>query len=169
MELIVTVAVLVIILTIAYPYIMTHLANMEAKRIRYGVINTLKVAKAESYVRRKDLVLCLSNDGKLCHRDSEKTLLLFIDENDNKVFDLGTDHLIEQHVLNPKYSKLALRVGSSRHYTKFWGNSGNPRGHFGHIKYCPIATYNRNMYQISFNQVGVFKHKPDSRSEPTEC
>ena len=167
-ELIITIAILAIILTIAYPYIMTQLANMEAKRIRYEITNTLKVAKAESYIRRKNILLCLSNDGKNCNRDSEKTMLLFIDENDNKNFDLGIDYLIEELALNPKYSTLSLRVGASRHYTKFWGDSGNPRGHFGHIKYCPTVSYNQNMFQVSFNQVGIFKYKPNEK-EATKC
>ena len=167
-ELIVTVAVLAIIVSMAYPSIMTHLANMEAKRLRYDILNTLKIARAESYIRRKDLLLCLSNDGKLCNRDSDKILLLFIDENDDKNFNSETDYLIEKQALNPKYSTLALRVGVSRHYTKFWGDSGKPRGHYGHIKYCPTTPYNQNMYQLSFNEMGIFKYKPNEK-EPTKC
>lgn len=168
-ELIITIAIMAIILTIAYPYIMMLLANMEAKRIRYAIVNTLQLAKAESYIRKKDLIVCLSNDGISCHRDSNKKLLLFIDENKNNDFDLDIDYLLEERALNPKYSTLYLRVGNNRHYTKFWGDSGTPRGHFGHIKYCPTSSYNQNSYQLSFNQGGIIKYKPDSKSQPTEC
>ena len=167
-ELIVTVAVLTIIVMIATPYILEQLASMEAKRIESQIKNTLKLAKAESHIRRQNLLVCLSNDGATCHRDSYKKLLLFLDANDNKNFDLGVDDLLEEQALEPKYSTLYLRVGNNRHYTKFWGDSGKPRGHFGHIKYCPTSTYNHAMYQISFNQGGGITYKPYA-SHPTDC
>ena len=167
-ELIVTVAVLSILAMIAAPFIMEQLARMEAKRIEGQIENMLTLAKAESYIRRQDLLVCLSNNSGICHRDSYKSLLLFLDRNNNKNFDLGVDDLLEEQALNPKYSTLYLRVGNNRHYTKFWGDSGSPRGHFGHIKYCPTSTYNQAMYQISFNQVGRITYKPNE-SYPTDC
>ncbi|ABE74154.1 prepilin-type N-terminal cleavage/methylation domain-containing protein [Psychrobacter cryohalolentis] len=167
-ELIVTIAILAIILTIATPYILTQLASMEARRIASQIDTTLTLAKAESHIRRQDLLVCLSNGGGLCHRDSFKKLLLFSDKNNNNNFDVGIDDLLEDQALNPKYSTLYLRVGNNRHYTKFWGDSGSPRGHFGHIKYCPTSTYNHTMYQISFNQTGGITYKPNE-NHPTGC
>lgn len=167
-ELIVTLAIIAIIVTIATPFMLRQLATMEAKRIRYALSNTLKVAKAESLIRRKNLILCLSNDNSRCNRNSNEVLLLFIDNNRNNHFDQGTDQLVEQQHLSPKYATIHLRVGSRRHYTKFWGNSGKPRGHFGHIKYCPTSVHNSVKYQISFNQAGIIKYKPNS-SHRTNC
>lgn len=167
-ELIVTLLILIIIAIIAIPAILTQLANMEAKRIKNDLMNTIAIAKAESYIRRQDLLVCLSNTGGRCHRDSDKKLLLFVDNNDNQNFDAQVDVLLYEQLLNPKYSTLSLRVGNNRHYTKFWGDSGKPRGHFGHIKYCPTSTYNQSMYQISFNQNGIVKYKPNE-IHPTEC
>lgn len=167
-ELIVTVTIMAIIAMIAAPSILTQLAKMEAKRIKNQIDNTLTLAKAESYIRRQDLLVCLSNSGGLCHRDAYEKLLLFLDKNHNNNFDVGVDDLLEEQSLNPKYGTLYLRVGNNRHYTKFWGDSGKPRGHFGHIKYCPTSTYNQTMYQISFNQGGFITYKPNE-SHPTEC
>ena len=167
-ELIVTVAILAIIAMVAAPSILTQLAKMEAKRIKNQIDNTLTLAKAESYIRRQDLLVCLSNTDGVCHRDSYKKMLLFLDKNHNNNFDVGVDDLLEEQSLNPKYGTLYLRVGNNRHYTKFWGDSGKPRGHFGHIKYCPTSTYNQTMYQISFNQGGFINYKPNE-SHPTEC
>ncbi len=167
-ELIVTIAVLAILTMIATPYILEQLARMEAKRIESQIRNTLTLAKAESYIRRQDLLVCLSNNGAICDRDSYKQLLLFSDRNNNKNFDLGVDDLLEEQALEPKYSTLYLRVGDKRHYTKFWGDSGKPRGHFGHFKYCPTSTYNHTMYQISFSQGGRVTYKPNA-SYPTDC
>ncbi|WP_299185604.1 GspH/FimT family pseudopilin [uncultured Psychrobacter sp.] len=167
-ELIVTVAILAIIATIAAPAIMDQLASMEAKRIKNQLESTLKIAKAESFIRRQNLLVCLSDAGGRCHRDSDQKLLLFVDNNNNKHFDAQIDLLVNEETLNPKYSTLSLRVGNQRHYTKFWGDSGKPRGHFGHIKYCPSPTYSQAMYQISFNQNGNITYKPNDR-HPTGC
>ncbi|WP_435950252.1 pilus assembly FimT family protein [Psychrobacter sp. DM8] len=167
-ELIITVAILAIIMTIAAPSIFKHLASMEANRIKNQLESTFSLAKAESYIRRQNLLVCLSDAGGRCHRDSDKKILLFVDVNDNKHFDVQVDYLLDEQNLNPKYSKLSLRVGAKRHYTKFWGDSGKPRGHFGHIKYCPTSSYNDAMYQISFNQGGIVRHKPSS-THPTGC
>ncbi len=167
-ELIITIAVLAIIITIAAPAILKQLARMEAKRIKSQLESTLDIAKAESYIRRQNLLVCLSDAQGRCHRDSDKKILLFIDINDNQHFDSQTDHLLSEQYLNPKYSELSLRVGARRHYTKFWGDTGMPRGHFGHIKYCPTSAYNETKYQISFNQNGIIKHKPND-IHPTGC
>ncbi len=167
-ELIVTVTVLAIIVAIATPSILTQLTRMEAKRVKTQLQNTLALAKAESYITRQDVLVCLSNNGRRCNRNADETLLAFVDTNDNKRFDARVDTLLIQEQLNLKYSTLKLRVGSRRHYTKFWGDSGKPRGHFGHIKYCPTSSYNESMYQISFNQAGIVKYKLNS-DHPTDC
>lgn len=167
-ELIVTVTVLAIIVAIAMPSILTQLTRMEAKRVKTQLENTLALAKAESYITRQDVLVCLSNNGRRCNRNADETLLAFVDTNDNKRFDARVDTLLTQEQLNLKYSTLKLRVGSRRHYTKFWGDSGKPRGHFGHIKYCPTSTYNNTMYQIAFNQNGRI-HQKLNKDHPTDC
>lgn len=166
-ELMVTVCVLAIVATIAAPSVLTQLASMESKRIRYDITSTLATAKAESYLRRQNLIICLSDSAGRCNKNSDEVILLFFDNNDNNHFDVNTDELLEQQRLAPRYARLQLRAGN-RHYIKFWGDSGKPRGFFGHIKYCPTSSYNQTKYQISFNQVGIIKYKPDG-AHPTDC
>lgn len=166
-ELIVTVLILAIIATIAAPAILTQLASMEAKRVRKQLESTLKIAKAESFIRRQNLLVCLSDAGGRCNKNSNKNLLLFVDKNNNKDFDVSTDYLLSKLSLSPKYGTLHLRAGK-RHYVRFYGDTGKPRGHFGHIKYCPSSTYSQAMYQISFNQGGIIKYKPNG-IHPTDC
>lgn len=167
-ELIVTVTVFAIIVAIATPSILTQLTRMEAKRVKTQLENALDLAKAESYITRQDVLVCLSNDGIQCDRNSDNMLILFVDKNGNKNFDTNADTLVLNQYFNLKYSTLKLRVGAGRHYIKFWGDSGKPRGHFGHIKYCPTSTYNDAMYQISFNQNGRVSQKLN-QDHPTDC
>ena len=167
-ELIVTVVILAIIATLSIPFLLTQLSAMEAKRIRYAISNTLSIAKAESLIRRQDLIVCLSDDKSSCNKNSNSVLLVFADNNDNQSFNSGTDLLLARQPLDSKYGTLHLRASLGRHYIKFFGDTGTPRGHIGHIKYCPSSTYNNAKYQVSFNNVGIIKYKPNS-SYPTDC
>lgn len=167
-ELMITVSILAIILTMAAPAIQTKLARMEATRIQSQLKSSLALAKAESYIRKENVLVCLSNAEGHCQRDGGKMLLVFIDKSGTRNYNAKEDLLITQQSLNLKYSTLSLRVGNKRHYTKFWGDSGTPRGHFGHIKYCPTVAYNETMYLISFNQAGIVKHKLN-KNHPTGC
>lgn len=167
-ELMITVAILAILVTVAAPAVQTKLASMEAKRIQSQVKRSLALAKAESYIRKEDVLVCLSTEEGHCQRDGGTMLLVFIDKSNSKNYDAQVDVLINQQSLNLKYSTLSLRVGNRRNYTKFWGDSGTPRGHFGHIKYCPTVAYNKAMYLISFNQSGIVKQKLNE-NHPTHC
>lgn len=167
-ELMITVAILAILVTVAAPAIQTKLASMEAKRIQSQIKHSLALAKAESYIRKENVLVCLSTEEGHCQRDGGTMLLVFLDKSNSKNYDAQVDVLIDQQALNLKYSTLSLRVGNRRHYTKFWGDSGTPRGHFGHIKYCPTVAYNKAMYLISFNQSGIVKQKRNE-DHPTHC
>lgn len=166
-ELIITIAIIAIVITVATPYVLTQMAAIEAKRIRYDISNTLSIAKAESLIHRQNLLVCLSDDNSTCNKNSKSALLLFADNNDNKRFDAGVDLLLNVQRLDPKYATLHLRAGG-RDHVKFFGDTGLPRGHFGHIKYCPNTSYNTAKYQVSFNKVGIIRYKPNS-SHPTDC
>lgn len=160
-ELIVTTCILAIIALIAAPSILNQLTDMEAKRIRYDVSGSLAMAKAESYTRKKAVIVCLSDTAGRCNKNGNGSLLLFVDQNGNNHFDRSQDLLIHKQNLDPRYASLHLRAGR-RHHTKFSGDTGKPRGHFGHIKYCPNVHYNDNQYQISFNKNGIVKYKPNA-------
>lgn len=60
-ELMVTIAVLAIIVSIAAPSISTQLANQRVKSTTATLANALKEAKAESIIRRQNLTLSYNN------------------------------------------------------------------------------------------------------------
>ena len=62
-ELMVTIAVLAIIVSIAAPSISTQLANQRVKSTASTLENALKEAKAESIIRRQDLNFTYNNNG----------------------------------------------------------------------------------------------------------
>ena len=78
-ELMVTIAVLAIIVSIAAPSIGTQLANQRVKSTTATLLNALKEAKAESVIRRQEITLSYDNDGA-----NAGTIEI---ESDNEVFD----------------------------------------------------------------------------------
>ena len=62
-ELMVTIAVLAIIVSIAAPSISTQLANQRVKSTTATLENALKEAKVESIIRRQEVKLSYSNNG----------------------------------------------------------------------------------------------------------
>ncbi|MBP2279380.1 type IV fimbrial biogenesis protein FimT [Psychrobacter sp. PL19] len=62
-ELMVTIAVLAIIVSIAAPNISTQLANQRIKSTTATLTNALKEAKVESVIRRQVLTLSVNNNG----------------------------------------------------------------------------------------------------------
>jgi len=62
-ELMVTIAVLAIIVSIAAPNISTQLANQRVKSTTATLANALKEAKTESIIRRQGITFSYDNDG----------------------------------------------------------------------------------------------------------
>jgi len=62
-ELMVTIAVLAIIMSIAAPNISTQLANQRVKSTTATLVNALTEAKAESIIRRQNMTLSYDNDS----------------------------------------------------------------------------------------------------------
>ena len=61
-ELMVTVAVLAIIVSIAAPNISTQLANQRVKSTTATLVNALKEARAESLIRRQEVEVSIDDD-----------------------------------------------------------------------------------------------------------
>ena len=161
-ELLVTIMILIIIVGIAAPNFQDWQEKIEAKRIERVLVSILKQAKSESFIIRHDVLFCLSNGTGRCHRNSDEELLLFIDRNNNRHYDDLTDKLIIREATGLKYGSLSLRMGARRHYTKFFGDTGLPRGNMGHIKYCPFSSNTNSMFQITFSNVGIITPRPYS-------
>lgn len=161
-ELVLTLLILGLLSAIAVPSFIGVLQSWEAKQIRNQITNAFRTAKTHSYRQRQNTIMCLANADYQCHKQAEDYLLIFTDRDNNHQYDKATNLMILQQPLQLDYGRVYLAAGG-RHYIKFFGDSGLPRGHFGHIKYCSndrLTTSNR--FQISLNQQGNHRYKPYS-------
>ncbi len=164
-ELMVTVSILAIIVAIAYPNFQQTLYNLEAKRLRTLIENTINQAKATSYMHHKRVFMCFLDKLGKCNRNGNQQIILFFDKNSNNKFDTNIDKLINANDLNLKYAKMYFRVSLGRHYSRFSADTGMPRGFYGRVEYCPLANNNLNKYKMTFNQIGIIHFVPNSREQ----
>lgn len=166
-ELMTVVTIIAVIAMIAYPSFQNLFKKMESKRVQSLLVSHISAAKAQSFSHRQNVILCLADEHGICDRNASDIMILFFDKNQNNTLDTS-DQIILKESLNTSYGQLYLRAGG-RHYVKFWGDSGTPRGFFGHIKYCPFDRNVDLMYQVSFNQIGKITVKPHNEQISTDC
>lgn len=136
LEMMIVMVLLVILATLAYPSFKKTLHGMEAKRIKSTLVMALKEARLMSFTNRQNLIVCLADENNQCHNRAKHKVILFKDNDNNQRFDAG--ELLKEYDLNAKYGSIEMNVSARRHYMKYFGDSGMPRGHFGHIKYCSV-------------------------------
>lgn len=156
-ELLLSVAILAILASLAYPSLRSAFQKAESQRIQNILHDAIKQAKAQSRTQHQHVILCPTNQSNQCDRNNIQAILLFFDNNDNHLLDTNEQIILKENI-QPKYGNIILRASARRNYIKFWANDGTPRGHIGHFSYCtedPIYEY-----QISFNQVGTTRIRP---------
>lgn len=167
LEMIVVVAIMAILLIVAYPYIQELFYAMESRRAEQAMVQILRQAKAESYTNKKDVVICTLDQMGRCRRGANTTLALFYDINANNQKD-DADRLIYQEAWRLKHGDILLRTSLSRDYIRYMGDTAKPRGHIGHLRYCSVSHNPRLSFKVVFNMHGhVRVERADTRE--VEC
>ena len=136
-ELMVVIAIMAILTVLAYPSVVNYLHGSESRQVRSILSAANHQARLESYVNKQNVILCLATIDDVCHKTAHDKVLVFYDRDNNQQLDHG--ELISSHILNLKYGTVEMRVSAARHYMKYFGGTGTPKGHFGHIKYCSTS------------------------------
>lgn len=151
MEMMVVITILAIIMVLAYPSLRNLLHSMESKRIKSTIMMATKEARVLSFSHRQDVVLCLADENNQCHNRATHKLILFNDHDDNQRLDDG--ELLREYELQARYANIEMNVSARRHHMKYFGDSGVPRGHFGHIRYCSSENTRFN-HRITITAIG---------------
>ncbi len=167
-EVLIVMVIIAILATIAIPSFISMLKRWEANQICNLIINAYRIGKTKSFIHHNNTTVCLADSHLVCHRDAQASLLVFNDKDENRQYNPTRDSLIQNSPLRLNYGKVYLRAGNQRHYIKFSGDTGLPRGHFAHIKYCPDDREVSNMYLVSLNELGQHRVKPYSMVA-TDC
>ena len=127
-ELMVTLAVAAIMLTVAVPNFREFIERNRVSSHTNLMVGALHLARSEAIKRGRNLViLCKSSDGNICSTSSawREGWLLYADTNADKTYSAGTDELIHRYDAMPK---LDIASGSSFKCWIGFGSNGYPEG-----------------------------------------
>ncbi|MFW2177463.1 MULTISPECIES: pilus assembly FimT family protein [unclassified Moraxella] len=167
-ELLTSIAILVILLGLISPMALDEFKNMESKTIATKIHSFLNNSKQLALVYQSPITLCVANDNYECVLTNGTQLISFIDKNDNHRIDSPTETTQQIQTLDNRFGEVAISVALNKSYIIMKPDSGRPIGYMGSIKYCPTDGDNKYKFKISFSKTGIIKLKKDS-DEATNC
>lgn len=142
-ELLVTLAIITSFLTIATPSFIDFLIKMKVDNEVYRLTKLLQVARNFSIHNDTYVTVCPIDNGPLCQQNWSKTIIVFTDMNNNKVFE---PNLGEYKLSHKDATPLGDKLLYARRRT---GITYAPTGHLsgwgqnGTFKYCPKDHYDK--------------------------
>ncbi|TCB67159.1 GspH/FimT family pseudopilin [Acinetobacter sp. ANC 4178] len=150
-ELVITILVLSILVTLALPYYHEIKANQERRIISRQVLASIQLAKQHAAIHHTNVVMCSSKDMQNCNEAMwEQGFILFLDSNQNRQVDLN-ETLITQERTDLSYGTLNWRGTLRFPSLNFMAEHGLPIGSNGSFYYCSSTV--KNM-KIILNKMG---------------
>lgn len=144
MELTITLAILMIMFTLALPLYHQFMASMELKNTPQLLTIHIQKAKYDAILRHKSVVLCPSVDLSICNSNWHTRLISFVDTNHNLQRE-SDEEILTNIELNHHYGSLKFQKFGKLNSIVFQGDTGLPRESNGSFTYC------------SYNQLKNFK------------
>jgi len=151
-ELIICIALIAIIASIALPYFHEYRSKQEAKNIPIKLSQINRYARSQAAVFHQNIVICPSQDSLSCQANQwNKNMLVFIDKNKNRQVDTG-EQILQIDVLNLKYGNLSWRGALSLPSVTYQAHTALPIGSNGSFYYC--STHLSNQQRIVLSKMG---------------
>ena len=135
-ELITTILVLSILVTLALPYYHEMKANQERRTILRQLVANIQLAKQHAAIHHTNVVMCSSENMQSCKEEMwEQGFILFLDSNQNRQLDLN-EILVSQERTDLSYGTLNWRGTLHFPSLNFMAEHGLPIGSNGSFYYC---------------------------------
>ena len=93
-ELMVTIVIFGIIISLGLPSFNNILQGIEARDIRSKINSALRTAKIESFTRHQYVIMCLANINNQCDKNATERLIVFTDGDNNHSYDAAQNTLL---------------------------------------------------------------------------
>lgn len=151
-ELIICIAIIAIVASIALPYFHEYRSKQEAKNIPIKLSQINRYARSQAAVFHQNIVICPSQDSLSCQANQwNKNMLVFIDKNKNRQVDTG-EQILQIDVLNLKYGNLSWRGTLSLPSVTYQAHTALPIGSNGSFYYC--STHLSSQQRIVLSKMG---------------
>ncbi|MCG9511911.1 GspH/FimT family pseudopilin [Acinetobacter pittii] len=152
LELTITLAILMIMATIALPLYHQFMASVELKNSSRLLTIHIQKAKYDAILRHKSVVFCPSVDLFLCNSNWDTNLISFVDTNHNLQRESYEEILsnieLDHHYGSLKFQKFGKKLNS----IVFQGDTGLPRESNGTFTYC---SYNQDKnFKLILSKMG---------------
>lgn len=175
-ELLVTLAVLAILLTLSLPGLGDRRGKIEGEKVMAELTAAISMARASAVDHNLMVTLCRSDDGLHCQGSWKDGSIIFTDENEDRIVN-GNDRLL--------YRTSAMQIGGTLRFRSFRNRQYlqmTPRGFTnyqnGNFTYCPADGDPRLARQIIVSLSGRTRMArdldgdgivEDSRGNPLKC
>ena len=150
-ELIITVVIIAILVTIALPSLQKDLMRKEVQNSQLKLTRALQMARQQAMSQANHVVICGTQQKNTCTTNSWSSgFLVFIDVNNNRKVDSNETVLWSEH-LNLKYGSLNWGSLNSNNLS-FIPRTGLPLGSNGTFSYC--ARDKQFNYSLVVSQMG---------------
>lgn len=157
-ELLIVISILSIIGTMA-TNLFKPLVESAMQNSRFdSLFTSVQTTRLFAIERQRIMTLCASNDAVSCHKSGSQFLLIFDDQNNNKIVDQG--ELIQNENIASKNTLATITVSGGRNYIRF-----RPDGtamDFGRIKLCPLTKDANYADELILNYGGRLRKAPDN-------
>lgn len=151
-ELIICIAMIAILVSIALPYFHEYRSKQEAKSIPIKLSQINRYARSQAAVFHQNIVICPSQDSLSCQANQwNKNMLVFIDKNKNRQVDVD-EQILHIDALNLKYGNLSWRGTLSLPSVTYQAHTALPIGSNGSFYYC--STHLSSQQRIVLSKMG---------------
>ena len=161
-ELIICIALLAIITTIAIPFYHDSKERLEVAHVFPSLKQNIDFAKNTALTYHSDVVICASENLNSCQNNMwHKGMITFSDLNKNKKLD-PQEQIFSVVATNVKYGHLKWNGNvSNLHSITFQGDTGLPRGAMGAFHYCHFKKTQNSQY-LPLGMMGILRKESNA-------
>jgi type IV fimbrial biogenesis protein FimT len=149
-DLLITITIAILLGTIGIPNFTHLLQSTQSKAATRDLYTAFQQARTAAISTGKTITFCGSNDGESCEKKWTEYLLIFTDENQDKI--AQAEEIILKDAFNKRGVNLITRVSLGLSYTKI--SSDGSAKFAGSVIYCPDNGDPRYMNRVTWNRVG---------------
>ena len=132
LELLITISIAFILIFVAVPNLIDFHHKQNADAVTAEIRRTLSVARQYAVSTQQIITTCGIADTNTCSKNNINSLLIFIDENNNKTLDSNEYHLLNREIKHQGSLKLSASFGAK--HIQFTGDGSSKQT--GSFIYC---------------------------------
>lgn len=176
LELIVVITLVSILGSLALPGLQRFSASTRSDLAIRAVIEAIQFTRSSAITQGREVTACRSDDGQGCGGNWEQGILVFVDENHDRVVN-GTETVLRYFELTGVEGSLRWRAFGNRQYLLINSLGFLPYQN-GSFTYCPLTGEQRDTRQLIVNASGRLRLardadgdgiREDSRGRPLRC